>query len=73
MTVTLSPVRNLPADEPAARRIVLGLRLNQVHQMIIAAIATADAKFTASLSYLVAMRRQSLRRQKARSILLRSL
>ncbi len=41
--------------------------------MIVAAIATAEAKFAASLSYLVAMRRQSLRRQNARSILLRSL
>ena len=51
----------------------LGLRLNHVHQMIIAAMATAEAKFAASLSYLVAMRRQSLRRQNARSILLRCL
>jgi len=36
--------------------------------MTMAAIATADAKVMASLSYRVAMRRQSLRRQKARSI-----
>jgi hypothetical protein len=34
-----------------------------------AAIATADAKLMASLSYRVAMRRQSLILQKARSIL----
>lgn len=40
--------------------------------MMVAAIATVDAKLAASLSYLVATRRQSLRRQKARSILLRS-
>jgi len=62
-----------PIEMAFSKLKALGLRLNQVHQMIIAAIATADAKFTASLSYLVAMRRQSLRRQKARSILLRSL
>ena len=42
-----------------------------VNHVNIAAIATAAAKFLASLSYLVAMPRQSLRRQNARSILLR--
>lgn len=46
----------------------LGSRLNQVHQMTTAAIATAEAKLTASLSYRVAMRLQSSRRQKARSM-----
>jgi len=40
--------------------------------MIVAAIATAEAKSAASLSDLVAKRRQSLRRQTARSILLRA-
>lgn len=49
----------------------LGSRLNQVHQRITAAIATAEAKLMASLSYRVAIRRQSLRRQKARSMRLR--
>ena len=49
----------------------LGSRLNQVHQMITAAIATAAAKFVASLSYRVAMRRQCLRGQNMRSIRLR--
>lgn len=44
------------------------MRRNQVHQRLTAAIATADATLMASLSYRVAMRRQSLRRQKARSI-----
>ena len=46
----------------------LGSRLNQVHQSRVAAMATAEAKLAASLSYRVAMRRQSFSRQKARSI-----
>lgn len=36
---------------------VLGSRLNQVHQVTTMEIETAEAKLTASLSYLVAMRR----------------
>ena len=54
-------------------RLLLGSRLNQVHQVMIAAMATAEWKFRASLSYRVATRRQSLSRQKARSIRLRRL
>lgn len=51
-------------------RQALGSSLNQAHQMTIAAMATAEAKLMASLSYRVAMGLQSLRRQKARSIML---
>ena len=50
------------------RMVDLGSRLNQVHQMMTAAIATAEAKLMASLSYRVAIRRQSFSLQKARSI-----
>lgn len=57
----------------AGQKAGLRVEINLVHQMIVAAMATVEAKFAASLSYLVAMRRQSLRRQNARSILLRSL
>ena len=38
-------------------RISIRARLNQVHHMITAAMATADRRFLASLSYRVAMRR----------------
>jgi hypothetical protein len=56
-------------DDPVVT--ALGSRLIQVHQRMTAAISTAARKFRASLSYRVAMRRKSLREQKARSILLR--
>ena len=49
----------------------LGSGLNQVHQMITAAIMTAAAKLAASWSYRVAMRLQSLRRQTMRPMRLR--
>lgn len=52
---------------------VLGSRLNHVHPMMMAAIATAEAKLTASLSYRVWMRRQSFRRPMVRSMMLRAL
>jgi hypothetical protein len=58
-------------DLPYLNYVELGSRLNQVHHRITAAIATAEAKLMASLSYRVAILRQSLRRQKARSIRLR--
>jgi hypothetical protein len=51
----------------------LGSRLNHSHQMTMAARNTAAAKLVASLSYRVAMRRQSFNRQNIRSIRLRSL
>jgi len=49
------------------------LRTQLSHQMTIAASATAEQKFLASLSYRVATRRQSLMRANARSIRLRRL
>ena len=52
---------------------ILGSRLNQDHQMIVAARATAEAKLIASLSYRVAMRRQSFKRQNIRSMMFRRL
>ncbi len=49
---------------------MLGSRLNQfAHHMMIAAIATADEKLAASLSYRVAMRRQSLSLQNILSMM----
>ncbi len=48
----------------------LGSRLNHLaHHMMIAAIATADEKLAASLSYRVAMRRQSLSLQNILSMM----
>lgn len=57
----------------AVSPIALGSRLNQAHQMTMEAMAIAAAKFAASLSYRVAMRRQSLSLQNIRSIRLRCL
>ncbi len=62
-----------PNVELADILAALGSRLNQVHQMIAAAMATAAAKLMASLSYRVAMRRQSFSLQRARSMILRRL
>ena len=50
----------------------LGSRLIQHQQMIAAAMATAEAKLLASLSYLVWMRRQSFSRLKVRSMAFRA-
>ena len=48
---------------------VLGFRLNQAHQMMMAAMKHAAAKFILSLSYRVAIRRQSFSLQNVRSMM----
>ena len=61
------------ADRCAAVEITLGSRLNHSQNATAAARLTAERKFLASLSYRVAMRRKSLRRQNMASTRQRSL
>jgi hypothetical protein len=66
-------IRKFVACPGISAELPLGSGLNQSHQVIAAAMKMVAAKFVASLSYRVAMRRQSLSRQNIRSIALRTL
>lgn len=79
LTVDVDPVR-ISLVVPIYRNeenipdllVALGSRLIQHQQMMAAAMATAEAKLRASLSYRVWMRRQSFSRPKVRSMAFRA-
>jgi len=71
LALLLAGLLVLPASAQRLDR-PLGSRLIQHQQMMAAAMATAEAKLLASLSYLVWMRRQSLSRLKVLSMAFRA-